>query len=416
VSWDDDTIEGRPAIVGVPRNPRAAETPGGSLASSRRLRLRNAARSALASYRLRIVGWYVLLLAVGSLATIFVVGQLLFQRVDAGIRATLEREVEEFRVVASGNDPATGQPFGSNVARMFDVFLEGNITPPNEIVVTFVNGQVYATSPEPRYALDLDAAFTATVATTTTVVTGRLNTPVGDVEYVAVPVRVDGQNLGVFSISAFRDLARSEQEGIFIGALVVGLMLLLIGSLLAWRLADRLLEPVAQTSATARTITETDLSQRVEVRGHDEVADLARTLNEMLDRLESAFEGQRRFLDDVGHELRTPLTIVRGHLELMDDGSPEERASTRELVLDELDRMARLVNDLITLAQSARSSSRAASTRRRPSSATATGGSSPGRRAASRAIRSASPRRCCSSLPTRSATRSRAVASSSASR
>jgi two-component system, OmpR family, sensor kinase len=134
----------------------------------------------------------------------------------------------------------------------------------------------------------------------------------------------------------------------------VGLILLVIGSLLAWRLADRLLAPVLQTAATARAISESDLSQRVEVSGHDEVAELAHTFNEMLDRLQSAFADQRHFLDDVGHELRTPLTIVRGHLELLNEATPAEREHTLALVLDELDRMTRLVGELMVLAQSHR--------------------------------------------------------------
>ena len=70
----------------------------------------------------------------------------------------------------------------------------------------------------------------------------------------------------------------------------------------------------------------------------------------MLDRLERAFESQRRFVDDAGHELRTPLTIARGHLELLED-DPDERRQTVELVLDELDRMRRIVDDLLLLAK-----------------------------------------------------------------
>ena len=71
----------------------------------------------------------------------------------------------------------------------------------------------------------------------------------------------------------------------------------------------------------------------------------------MLDRLEHAFATQRDFLDDAGHELRTPLTIVRGHLETLPD-EPAARARTIELVLDEVQRMGRMVDDLILLAQS----------------------------------------------------------------
>jgi two-component system, OmpR family, sensor kinase len=77
-------------------------------------------------------------------------------------------------------------------------------------------------------------------------------------------------------------------------------------------------------------------------------------VNAMLDRLEAAFDTQQQFLDDAGHELRTPLTIVRGHLELLDAADPADVEAVRALVMDELDRMARLVTDLILLAQSRR--------------------------------------------------------------
>jgi signal transduction histidine kinase len=86
------------------------------------------------------------------------------------------------------------------------------------------------------------------------------------------------------------------------------------------------------------------------VRGRGEIAQLTSTFNEMLDRLEAAFVTQRRFIDDAGHELRTPITIIRGHLELIGDDS-EEREEVRRLVLDELDRMSRMVEDLLLLSR-----------------------------------------------------------------
>jgi two-component system, OmpR family, sensor kinase len=74
----------------------------------------------------------------------------------------------------------------------------------------------------------------------------------------------------------------------------------------------------------------------------------------MLTRIESAFVSQRQLLDDAGHELRTPLTVMRGHLELMDPRHPEEVSETQELLVDEVDRMSRLVEDLVLLSKSQR--------------------------------------------------------------
>jgi signal transduction histidine kinase len=70
----------------------------------------------------------------------------------------------------------------------------------------------------------------------------------------------------------------------------------------------------------------------------------------MLDRLEQVVGTQRTFLDDAGHELRTPITIIRGHLELAGD-DPERFAASRTVVMAELDRMSRIVGDLLTLAK-----------------------------------------------------------------
>src|SRR5690606_7559655 len=83
-------------------------------------------------------------------------------------------------------------------------------------------------------------------------------------------------------------------------------------------------------------------------------SDLSRTFNAMLDRLQRSFDTQRRLLDDVSHELRTPITIVRGHLELLDPSGPADVADTRDLAIDELDRMNVLVDDIALLVKTSR--------------------------------------------------------------
>jgi signal transduction histidine kinase len=128
---------------------------------------------------------------------------------------------------------------------------------------------------------------------------------------------------------------------------------LLIGSIVAFLAAGRVLAPLRELTETARAIEESDLTRRIDVKGSDELAELGSTFNAMLDRLEVAFSSQRELIRDVSHELRTPITIVRGHLEVLGD-DPAEREETIELVTDELDRMARLVDDLLTLARAER--------------------------------------------------------------
>ena len=135
--------------------------------------------------------------------------------------------------------------------------------------------------------------------------------------------------------------------------MVALLSLLLVTAIAGWQ-SGRLLAPLRTLRETAEEISETDLSRRLPVTGNDDITALTRTVNGMLERLDEAFAGQRRFLDDAGHELKTPLTVVRGHLELLDSGSPAEVAETRELLLEEVDRMSRLVGDLILLAKSDR--------------------------------------------------------------
>jgi two-component system, OmpR family, sensor kinase len=103
---------------------------------------------------------------------------------------------------------------------------------------------------------------------------------------------------------------------------------------------------------TARSISQSDLTHRIDIRGAGEAAEMARSFNAMLDRLEAVFRNQREFVRDANHELRDPLTIIRGHLELMSqDDDDEERQRTIKILLDELDRVGRIVTDLQLLAE-----------------------------------------------------------------
>jgi signal transduction histidine kinase len=307
-----------------------------------------------------MVWWFIVVLAVATAGSVVLVREVLVQRLDARIESELAQEVDEIRRLADGNDPETGEPFGQRVDRIFDVFLRRNIPPQHEMLLTFLNGRLYSYSPQTEdppldevhvpYPLHEDPELAARWSNLSEPARGRAETPVGAVEYLAVPFLVDGVPNGVFVVASFRDLQRADTEAASLAAAIVGLVMLVIGSVLAVRLAERILAPVRLVTRTARSISETDLSRRIPVRGYDEISELSGTFNEMLERLEAAFATQRRFIDDASHELRTPITVIGGHLELMGD-EPEERRRTMELVSDELDRMSRLVDDLLTLAR-----------------------------------------------------------------
>ena len=176
---------------------------------------------------------------------------------------------------------------------------------------------------------------------------------VGDIIYNVNPLELNGDVRGAFVIAHASAGERNEAlVGVFIFARVAAGVVFL-AFILAWLGTGQLLSPVRALATTARAISESDLTQRISVQGTGELAELAETFNAMMNRIQNAFDSQRNFINDAGHELRTPITIVQGHLELMED-DPEEQQETLEIVLDELDRMSRLVNDMVLLAKSER--------------------------------------------------------------
>lgn len=316
------------------------------------LRLR--VRRALSSIRLRLLLSIGGLLALALLASVLAVRAVLLERLDRRVNAELIQEVEELRALAAGRDPETGEPFGARVDRIIEVFLRRNVPPPYETMLGFVDGQPYLRSARPPPArLDQEAALVQRLSGVEAPLRGSYPTAAGPVEYLAVPLRAGGEARGVFAVGIFRDYLRAEVEEVVGVAGLVGAGALGLGLVAALALSGRILVPIRALTRTATAIEEHDLSQRIELGGNDELAQLAATFNSMLDRLERAFGAQREFFDDAGHELRTPITIIRGHLEVMGD-SPQERAEVVALVLDELDRMHRMVEDLLLLAKAQR--------------------------------------------------------------
>jgi two-component system OmpR family sensor kinase len=148
--------------------------------------------------------------------------------------------------------------------------------------------------------------------------------------------------------------AKATVSRAFLLAGALGMGAALLGGLLV---ASRIAAPLRRMARIAARVDAGDLSPRMELGGRrDEVRVLAHSFDQMLDRLEDAFARQSAFVADASHELRTPLTIVRGQLEVLAMSEHPTAAEVRHverLVLTEIDRMSRLVEDLVLLAHAA---------------------------------------------------------------
>lgn len=148
------------------------------------------------------------------------------------------------------------------------------------------------------------------------------------------------------------------------GMLIIGnVVMIALTAGLAWFLASVSLLPIHRITRTAQEIgSKRDFSRRVEYRGpNDEVGQLAHTFNAMLKELQSSYqkveqslESQRRFVADASHELRTPMTTIRGNLDLLQREPPiddEDRADVLTDMVEETERLMRMVSNLLTLAR-----------------------------------------------------------------
>jgi signal transduction histidine kinase len=239
----------------------------------------------------------------------------------------------------------------------FDAFLSRQLPEDDTHFITFVNEKFYKSSPSARPdPFAKDSKLMRRWAKLTQPEQGERSVSDKTIEniiYIAEPVKINGKTLGVFVVAHTTAGERGEVLDAVSVIVQLSSVVLIVALVFAWLVSGRILAPLRLLMVTTRSISESDLAQRLPVKGKGEIAELAITFNEMMDRLEAAFTSQRNFINDAGHELRTPITIIRGHLELMGD-SPEEVEETVALVVDELDRMSRFVEDLILLAKAER--------------------------------------------------------------
>lgn len=179
--------------------------------------------------------------------------------------------------------------------------------------------------------------------------------PVGAARFrvLSVPLFSGGEQIGVLQAGTSLTILDALRADLVRYLFVLSAIAILLAGMFGLISGRRALAPLATVTDTALQITRADdLSRRIPVQTgpEDEVGKLITAFNDTMGRLEKLFATQRRFVADIGHELRTPLTVIRGNVDLMRRVGIEDEQSLHSIEL-EVDRLSRLVEDLLILAQ-----------------------------------------------------------------
>ncbi|HKV57379.1 MAG TPA: HAMP domain-containing sensor histidine kinase [Ktedonobacteraceae bacterium] len=342
------------------------------------IRIRRAAgskRPLPRSLRLRLLFWYGSLIAValGFFALLFLL--LTTDAIDQSVNSALRTEARVAMLDVLDN-VSTAPPYwsGQPKMRVVDTYRDPGI------VVEVLDAQgrmLYLSTSSSRIPFSEETARTVLANQPPVLYDSTVNGQHVRVE--ALPIRApvhgmsgntngvpigNGPEIGTLLVA--KSLSDVDTTMLLLRALILlSGVATLLGTLIAsWIIATRVLRPLSHLVATARSIALStargtrlgNLSERVpRPGGHDEMAQVVETFNEMLASLESATQAQRRFVADASHELRAPLTTIQGNLAFLqrhlDELPPEERRTMLADAHAETLRLAKLVEELLLLAR-----------------------------------------------------------------
>lgn len=172
------------------------------------------------------------------------------------------------------------------------------------------------------------------------------------------PIRVYGFQLGesksIVEVGISRQSMEQAAQRALLAFIIIMPVVLVLSALGGLFLSSRALSPIAAITTQARRIERDNLTERLSLSGpRDEVRELAQTFDEMLDRLQSAFETEQRFTSDASHELRTPLGLLKAQISLALSRPRDAAALTQmmQAMEGDVDRMTRLVETMLSLAR-----------------------------------------------------------------
>ncbi len=309
--------------------------------------------------RTRLLVFYAVMLSVLIGLTVPLSKHLLLLELHQREQTSLGESIQDFEHYMRPLLTAEAAPSSPELAGHMKSFLTKILPEDDTFFILIINGEFQRSSPVALpHPMRPGSVLMRQWEATTKLASGKVDEAdpeVGTILYSAVPVEVDGRVQAVF-VAARTTAGELAEVGDFTSILIQIVVGILITSLLfLWILSKAVLAPLQLLASTTRSITATNLKQRLPVTGRGELGDITLSFNAMMDRLEALIISQKEFIQDAGHELRTPITVIRGNIELLlQDDDEEARRETVRLVLDEVDRIARLVAELSLLAQSQR--------------------------------------------------------------
>ena len=303
--------------------------------------------------RLRMAIWFaaLLLLLVGAMSVFLLsaLDDVVQEQIDAALRLRASRVERE---ITTGDDDRLDPQ--DVQASLLDLAPFEELSAPGIYVqVRDVKGAVIAASANlPRDELPVPPALIQEALDDREAFE---TVPIGNeqVRILAWPVDTSGPVVGVVVVGQSLRLVEVTRQGVQRLVTIAAIVATVAAVAGSWWLTARALRPISDVTRVAQAIAATGrFEQRItRPAGDDEVGHLVQTFNEMLARLERIFALQREFLADASHELRGPLMVIRGNLDLLRLGIPEDerRASVRE-ASEEIERLSRLASDLLFLA------------------------------------------------------------------
>lgn len=295
------------------------------------------------SIRVRLTLWYVLVLAVILAAFSAGIYLTLRHNLSSNLDESLRNRTEVFLDILVYED---GRPTLAGVVSPVAAEVEEQFVRVSDAAgaVTFDNSGGAA-------RVDTGAVERALAGQS-----ARGGVTIGDdaVRVLVVPIRREGEVAGALEVGlSVDDMAETLRTLLLILAVAYPAALV-VASLGGLFLAGRALSPIDTITRMARRISGADLGRRLDLAlPDDELGRLARTFDEMIERLDGAFQRQRRFTADASHELRTPLTAIKGQVDvaLSQPREPDTYRAVLVGVNEDIDRLIRLVGSLLTLAR-----------------------------------------------------------------